>query len=166
MDRVLEKQCSKCDLVKPIEEFYLQRSNAAYPYRLSYCRRCKSLQSQLGRVSSPERYIRENINRTKRRAKSKGIPFEIDFDYVWRQYEAQNRLCFYTDREMQIKALSGLSHNSMSLDKIVPELGYVEGNVVWCVNKVNTIKNNMTLEEMSLWTPDWYRRIMEHNEEF
>ena len=162
MDRVLEKTCTKCGEVKPIDEFYKQRSNAKYPYRLSYCKRCKSLQSQLYRVSSPEIYIRENINRTRRRCKKKDVTFEITYDYAYSQYLRQNKLCFYTDKEMLIKALNGLSHESMSLDKIIPELGYVEGNIVWCRNKINTVKNNLSLEEIEEWMPGWYERIMRH----
>lgn len=92
------------------------------------------------------------------------MPFTIDYEYALAQYERQGRVCFYTDREMAIKAFNGLSSNSMSLDKIVPSLGYVPGNVVWCVNKVNTIKNDISLDEIKEWMPGWYERIMKHHE--
>lgn len=35
-----------------------------------------------------------------------------------------------------------------SVDKIVPSLWYIEGNIVLCINRINTIKNNITLCEM------------------
>jgi hypothetical protein len=39
---------------------------------------------------------------------------------------------------------------SMSLDRIVPELGYVPGNVNVISHKANTIKNCATIEELEL----------------
>ena len=38
--------------------------------------------------------------------------------------------------------------DSPSLDRIIPEKGYVEGNVVWLSMKANYIKSNATSEEL------------------
>lgn len=38
--------------------------------------------------------------------------------------------------------------NSPTLDRIIPELGYVQGNVVVLSYKANTIKSNATPEEL------------------
>ena len=40
--------------------------------------------------------------------------------------------------------------DSYSLDKIIPELGYVKGNVWIISNKANAIKSNASLEELKL----------------
>lgn len=37
---------------------------------------------------------------------------------------------------------------------------YVSGNVVFCINKVNTCKNDLSLEEIEKWMPSWYERII------
>lgn len=37
-----------------------------------------------------------------------------------------------------------------SLDKIIPKLGYVKGNVWVVSNKANRIKSNATIEELEL----------------
>jgi hypothetical protein len=47
-----------------------------------------------------------------------------------------------------IKGIGNYSDNSPTLDKIVPELGYVKGNV-WVVSmRANRIKDNATLNEL------------------
>jgi len=37
----------------------------------------------------------------------------------------------------------------------------VKGNVVLCVARVNTIKSDVSLNEMKLWMPGWYERIVD-----
>jgi len=45
--------------------------------------------------------------------------------------------------------------NSASLDRIIPELGYIKGNIIWVSFKANMIKNNLTLNEMKLLLKNW-----------
>jgi hypothetical protein len=40
------------------------------------------------------------------------------------------------------------SINSPTLDKIIPELGYVKGNIRIISNKANRLKSNMTIKEL------------------
>jgi len=42
----------------------------------------------------------------------------------------------------------GAGDCSPSLDRIIPDLGYVPGNVVVMSHRANTIKNNATLDEL------------------
>lgn len=39
----------------------------------------------------------------------------------------------------------------MTVDRIKPELGYVEGNVVLCCAVINKIKSNLTIQELFNW---------------
>lgn len=47
--------------------------------------------------------------------------------------------------------------NSPSLDRIVPERGYVAGNLRVISNRANTLKNNATIDEMRLVLADLER---------
>ena len=49
---------------------------------------------------------------------------------------------------------------SPSLDRIIPELGYVKGNVVIVSFKVNRVKNNSSLEELTKIT-NFYEGVFE-----
>ena len=59
----------------------------------------------------------------------------------------------------------GSNPNQLSVDRIIPELGYIKGNIVLCTQKVNLVKNNLTLREMSEWTPGWYGRVIQKFED-
>lgn len=50
--------------------------------------------------------------------------------------------------------------NIISLDKVIPERGYVAGNVVLCSNRFNTVKNDLSLEELSLYIPSFYNKLI------
>ena len=77
-------------------------------------------------------------------AKRRNIPFNIDYEYVMDILEQQKFKCFYTNQEMTFGTQE--EHNSsLSIDKVVPELGYIKGNVVFCTHKVNLGQNQYFL---------------------
>jgi len=97
--------------------------------------------------------IRCKINKLKTKAKNKNIPFDITKEYLQSIYP-KNSTCpllkipmlFNKDRP---------KFNSSSLDRIIPKLGYIKCNVIWISYKANTIKNNLTLDEMKILLNNW-----------
>ncbi len=53
-----------------------------------------------------------------------------------------------------------MSSSSPSLDRIIPEKGYVKGNVIVVSNKANVIKNNATPEEI-IAVGEFYKKLLE-----
>ena len=49
--------------------------------------------------------------------------------------------------------------NSPSLDKIIPAIGYIKGNIAVMSHKANTMKQNATLEELIL-LGEWAERMI------
>lgn len=88
-----------------------------------------------------------------------GLPFSLTVEYLKQLYELQKGLCFYTDVELITHVGVGHPPNSLSVDKIEPNLGYVPGNVVLCSKRANSIKHDQSLEELSKWMPLWHERI-------
>jgi hypothetical protein len=84
------------------------------------------------------------INRAKLRARKKEIPFDLTLEDVSIPEE-----CPLLGITLE-KGRGKLQDNSPSLDRIVPELGYVAGNVIVISHKANRIKNNASLEELLL----------------
>lgn len=83
-----------------------------------------------------ERYL---VQSARARAKKYGIPFEITHvDLV------VPLRCPYLD--IELSPFSGWS--TPSLDKIIPELGYVKGNVQVISTLANTMKNQASIDQL------------------
>lgn len=161
IDLVSETQarCRKCNQIKLLSEYQFGRKGKQYEYRFSYCNDCRKRQVYLNLNSDINKFLADRFNRTKRRAKKLNIPFNISKKEFINQFNSQNGLCFYTDVKMVCEVGSDLHRDSMSIDKIIPDKGYVLGNVVFATNKINCCKNDLSLEEIQKWMPEWYKRI-------
>ena len=164
VDRIDEKsaRCSKCKKVKPLSEFIINRRGQKYEYRLSYCCSCRRRQSYLSLNVNIERFLHEKYRRLYTWCKKNNVIIEIDDSYLYELYKNQKGLCFYTHIKMKWGFGRGADRENLSIDKIIPEKGYVIGNVVLCTVRGNTIKNDLNLEEIKKWLPPWYKKIMRH----
>jgi hypothetical protein len=155
-------QCKKCGQLKSINEFSIQRKSTVDEYRLAYCNICRreqEKQAALKRSDTIDKYLSVRYNELIRRSRRELIGCLITEDEFITQYHNQNGLCFYTDISMICEVGNGKHRYGLSIDKIIPEKGYVNGNVVFCLNKINTCKNDLTLDEIKLWMPRWHERI-------
>lgn len=76
-------------------------------------------------------------------AKYKGIPFDLceeDFDIP--------AVCPVLGIPLMFAEGGSPTDNSPSLDKFIPELGYVKGNVAVISMKANRMKSNATVEDV------------------
>jgi hypothetical protein len=90
-------------------------------------------------------HVQEKIS-TWRKASS--TPSDLTVDYLVDLYNQQAGLCYYTGEVMLFGWVDGKVHNlTMSLDKLEPNKGYIQGNVVWCCYLANTMKQNMGEKE-------------------
>jgi len=152
-------RCTKCDAWKPLEEYRIQRPTKSYPYRLTYCDQCRVMQIRKRRVETPESYLMDKFLKLKQRAEKHDIQFDLTLEHLIDQFNDQGGRCFYTNKELVFDLQGESKFNSTSVDKIIPEDGYIDGNIVFCLFRINTIKSNMSLEEMKIWTPLWYEKI-------
>lgn len=85
---------------------------------------------------------RKLFHAAKRRSKLYDIPFKIELNDIIVPTHCP---------VLGIPLIMGNKHahdNSPSLDRIIPELGYIKGNIVVVSHKANTIKNNATIEDL------------------
>ena len=99
------------------------------------------------------------LYKAKRRAKEKKVPFDLSAEYLEEIFPKDN-LCpvFGLSFEWGGGSDEASRDNSPSLDRIVPELGYVEGNVVWISNRANILKRDATWEELQR-VAEWLRSV-------
>lgn len=93
----------------------------------------------------------------KGRAKRFGLPFDITLDDVRAAIPADGR-CPITGQDfIRNEGKGGGGPQSMSLDRVIPELGYVRGNIRVISHLANTLKNNCT-------DPQIFRRLASYLE--
>lgn len=153
--------CTKCNTVKPSKEFNRGRKGTDKEYVFSYCKDCRNKQIIANLNSDPRKFIKDRFNRLLLRSKKDNIKCTITFEELLLRYYSQKEKCFFTDEPFSFVAGQKLQRNSLSIDKIIPEKGYVKGNVVFTTHRINTCKNDLSLSEIEKWMPIWYNKIQD-----
>jgi hypothetical protein len=90
-------------------------------------------------------------NKARIRARKLGLPFDIlPSDVVIPE------VCPLLEIKIQVQKGTS-SGNSPTLDKIIPHLGYVKGNVWVISKKANQIKTNATFSELKTFFKNMYK---------
>ena len=191
-EKETHKICTNCRISKNTKEYF--RDSRARDGRCSCCKACQrekkldyyknnkdkilaqqnnyyyqnrdkiSEQTKEYRIKrkheSPEALF---IHRAKQRAKKKNVPFSISTEDIYIP-----EFCPILGLRLESQEKSGGSQCSPSLDRLVPELGYVKGNV-WVISKLaNNMKLNATPEQLLLfaqWVVNGMKIIQERKKE-
>lgn len=170
------KFCSKCNTIKHIDEF--NRDSRLKDGHKYYCRGCEAISNRNRRENrlsvglchmcrnrpimegkrtcsacletrsrekrkAYERDFRQTmLENARKRAKEYGLPFNLSKADIVVPYK-----CPVLGLVLEI-GVGQPKDNSPSLDRIIPDLGYVKGNVAVISFKANRIKNNASLEDL------------------
>jgi len=164
------KECSKCNTPKPLDNFS-KNARASFG-RDAWCKKCHSdytkatpeYQASLVRARNNRAHTKAPRVRGKNkpasimywkaldRAKQRGLPFTISkSDVVIPSH------CPVLGIPLQ-PGTGVLTDNSPSLDRIIPELGYVPGNVIVVSHKANRIKTDASPVELQK-VADFYNKL-------
>lgn len=78
-------------------------------------------------------------------AKQQNLEFNLTPEFLKQLFIFQSGKCAITGDEIIVKK------GNVSLDKIIPKLGYVTGNVQWTNKKSNIMKQDMSMDELIIW---------------
>lgn len=94
------------------------------------------------RARNPERYL---LNHACQRARKIGVPFDLTLDDI-----VIPEYCPVLGMKLEWGVGQRASRNiaSPSIDRLIPELGYVSGNIRIISNRANHLKNNATISEL------------------
>ena len=155
------KRCPACGENKPTSEYY-DRGGSRKGQLSSECKACWGVRTKkawLTRVADVNKANYSRYLNAKRRARKKNIPFTLTFDQiVWPSHCPV--LGVELDYTLGTKG-SGVCKNSPSLDRIIPSLGYVPGNVVVVCSFVNTVKNCATVDQLKK-VAAFYEQLIPH----
>jgi hypothetical protein len=156
------KECNCCKIIKPITEYW--KDSTKHDKLATYCNTCKmraynenkpkarelaKIRSRKLRLNNP---VNNMISLAKTRAKKRGLPFNLEVsDVVIPDY------CSILNVVLKV-GTERVESNSPSLDRIIPSLGYVKGNVQVISHKANTMKSNATITELLLFA-DWIYKM-------
>ena len=93
-------------------------------------------------LANPTYYF---LNNARSRAKKSDLPYSLNIKYL-RTLTVPDT-CPYLGIPIY-KGKGSSSENSPSLDRIIPELGYIPGNVEFVSSRANRLKNDATWQEL------------------
>jgi hypothetical protein len=130
------KKCNHCGVEKPLIDYHVDQNRK--DGRKNTCASCIVSEQKERHSKDYRKYL---LRTARHRAKKNGIVFSIteeDLELV--------DVC----PVLGIPLETGKHNhpNSPSIDKVIPQLGYVKGNVRVISRRANTIKNDATIEEL------------------
>jgi hypothetical protein len=133
----MERKCKRCG--KPVTGI------ASAIWCSKYCRAKASFDRRKPKFLEYREANRELgiLWGAKNRAKRLNVPFNLTIEDI-----VIPEMCPILNIPVHRKI--GLSHNTASLDRIIPELGYVKGNVWVISQRANRVKTNLSRKELIL----------------
>lgn len=138
------KLCIGCNIEKELSDFPLRKdnSNRLRPY-------CKNCVNEINR----KRYehhkqispFKHKCARAKSRSQFLKVPFDLTPEYlesIW------TGVCPVLDVPISFTESDRSDEFTAELDRFIPELGYVKGNVNFLSRKINRLKNSATSKEL------------------
>jgi len=100
------------------------------------------------KMSVKDSHVGKSYDWAKRRAKLQNIPFNITREYL-RSIATDECPIFKTHFDWGPSGLGigKIKQNSPQLDRVIPELGYVIGNVAFISHQANRIKGEGTMQQ-------------------
>lgn len=149
---LLTKQCTKCKKIQAVSEFNLD--NKTKDKLTCHCKTCQ-FKNKIKYRSTKHGFLTKALYSAKTRAKNKNVPIDLDFEYI---KSIATDMCPIFNVPLiyfgTTKGSGNTQKNTASLDRIIPELGYVKDNVVFISHWANTIKSNATEKELYA-VADW-----------
>lgn len=133
-----ERTCSSCKQTLNSE---------AFSPSSNWCKHCTNLYQAKRSGSTPQHRLAHLVRGAKHNAKMLGVPFEITKEHLLHLWETQGGKCYYTGIDLTYSGDRGMS--AASVDRKIPSLGYVEGNVVLAAWSFNRMKQNYTFNELA-----------------
>lgn len=143
------KQCNHCKETKELSQF--DKDSKKLDGFNSTCKICKKEDYLRRKNKNP---IHTYFIAKRSECKQKGFEFNLTEEYL---KEIWTETCPIFNLPMKLGTGGrGDGYNS-HLDRIIPELGYVKGNVAWISGRANRIKYNASPEELRA-IADWMER--------
>ena len=150
------KICTRC---KEWKHFYMFGTRiASIDNHKSWCKECDAVVSAVYRASPrgketmflyyTKNWERRRVNEAKKRARYLKVPFNLTEDYI-KSIAPPDMICPALGIQMKVGEKEKIARViSPSLDRLIPKLGYIKGNIVIVSTRANSLKRDATPEEL------------------
>ena len=150
-DRAIDAphRCTKCKKWLPETEFPWSyypalKGGGRKRKKFSVCRHCL-YEKQQKNLQQRCKYM---IRRAKLRA---AVSPDCGYEYLMELFKKQSGMCALTGKKMTFRANVGFVGTNLSLDRIKPNLPYTRDNVRLVCRRVNSMKSDMSDNELVSW---------------
>lgn len=147
-----ELYCHTCNQYKPISEFNKGEKNKS---RLNYSRECKECESKRKTIEfanvtcdNKNKFLKRLTYGCKTRALKHKLKYNLTPEFIISLYDKQNGKCALSGIDMTTIMQSGKKIYNASIDRIIPNLGYIQSNVRLVCSQVNMMRSNLEDSEV------------------
>lgn len=110
---------------------------------------CSSMNQYEANMFKPKWRLNKLAAMAKNRAQAKGLPFNIDTEYLYSLWEENDGCCAILGISLELgRSEKGKVHPyAPSIDRIIPQNGYVRGNVRIIAYQLNVALSEFGLEQ-------------------
>lgn len=148
-----EKYCRNCNQLFPLSEYRIKGNNQKGYWENNICKKCDSKLVKDYRLTD-KGIAAEIVRRTKHFSKKESIPFDLDKEWVLDRLNKIDWKCELTGLSLKRRRdnlehrCTGFQWDSISIDKIIPDKGYIKSNVRFILNQINLFKQDGTDDRM------------------
>lgn len=146
------KKCKICEIEKELSKFHKAKTNKFGVHAI-----CKICRKSVARKEYEEDPFKTLLRLKKSECKRRNIPFDLDYAYLKSLWTG---VCPISGEEITIGNSGMGSHKSAHLDRVLPDRGYVKGNVAYISGRCNRIKYNASIEELEKIV-EWMKKVQE-----
>tara|TARA_R100000664_G_scaffold24559_1_gene34372 strand:+ start:253 stop:936 length:684 start_codon:yes stop_codon:yes gene_type:complete len=147
--------CSECGISKPAKDFPHRKRNI-----FTFCKACKLRKRNLIISKEPREYLKVIIGQLKTPRTAEGFEFTITIDDLVNIWNKQEGRCAISGLFMtHHKDGMGIKELNASIDRLVPEKGYIKTNIQLVCHRINTMRHTLPLHDF-YW---WVKTIHAHN---
>lgn len=149
------KACSFCREEKPFPEFYKSSTTRdGYQYN---CKICSCiLGTKYKRARQQKDPFKEAHVRKRNACNIQSIRYELTPEYLKNMWDEQDGKCAALGLDIDLLAPRKSDHKA-TIDRIVPSMGYTQGNVKWVSLLANRVKTNCTDPEVFIKVAEYVR---------
>lgn len=149
-------KCNSCLIEKNESEFYIRKDGTFGKYRKT-CKECKTSNQRRNYKKYKENnpFLSRHV-KMKASCKQRNIPYNLDEIYLEQIWTG---VCPITGLKLvwSCGGFENLPHFA-ELDRFIPSLGYIKGNVSWISRRMNHLKGNGSIEDFKNilnWMENW-----------